>query len=373
MRLETKAIHSGLNTLKESSAVVPPMSPSTIFEHGEKGHYEQGDLNYTRAQNPNRAQLEQLITDLEQGADTATFSSGVAAAAAVFQALNPGDHIIMPDDVYHGNRQLVKKLMGRWGLQASYVNMTDLHNIEEAIRKETRLVWIETPSNPLLQVTDIKAVAELASNNDALTCVDNTWPTPVNQLPLELGADLSLHSTTKYFGGHSDILGGAVVAKEKDGIFKDIRDIQITAGAVPSARDCWLLSRSIRTLPYRMRGHNENAMKVARFLEDHSNVEKVFFPGLESDPGHEVAKQQMSGFGGMVSFLVAGGREETLNVVKGSQLIMRATSLGGVESTWEHRRSSEGDDSTTPQNLVRISVGLEHPDDLIEDLEQALS
>ncbi|MDZ7692460.1 MAG: aminotransferase class I/II-fold pyridoxal phosphate-dependent enzyme [Balneolaceae bacterium] len=372
MRLETKAIHSGLDVLKESRAVVPPMCPSTVFEHGDKGHFEPGDLNYTRAQNPNRAQLEALITDLEEGADTATFSSGVAAAAAVFQALQPGDHIIIPEDVYHGNRQLVKKLMGPWGLKADYVDMTNLNSIEDAITQDTKMIWIETPSNPLLQITDIKAVVGLVEGRDILVCVDNTWPSPVNQLPLELGADLSLHSTTKYFGGHSDILGGAVVAKDKEGIFKKIRDIQITAGAVPSPRDCWLLARSIRTLPYRMRGHNENAAKVARFLQDHPKVGKVFFPGLESDPGHKIARSQMSGFGGMVSFLVDGGRDDTLSVVNGSTLILKATSLGGVESTWEHRRSSEGKDSTTPQNLIRISVGLEHPDDLIEDLEQAL-
>lgn len=372
MRLETKAIHSGLNVLKESKAVVPPLNSSTIFEHDDQGH-KTGDLNYTRAQNPNRAQLEALITDLEEGAGTATFASGVAAAAAVFQAFEPGDHVIMPEDVYHGNRLLMKQLMNPWGLMADYVDMTDLNKVEDAITEQTKLLWLETPSNPMLLVTDIQAVTELAKTHDILVCVDNTWPTPVNQLPLELGADLSLHSTTKYFGGHSDILGGAVVAKRDDSFFERIHSIQITAGAVPSPRDCWLLSRSIRTLPYRMRGHNENAARVAQFLQDHSKVEKVFYPGLESDPGHEIAKKQMSAFGGMVSFLYDGDREETIQAVGRSELILRATSLGGVESTWEHRRSSEGDDSTTPQNLVRISVGLEHPDDLIEDLERALA
>lgn len=372
MRLETKAIHAGLNVLKESSAVVPPMSPSTIFEFGEKGYSQAGELSYTRAQNPNRAQLEALITDLEQGKDCATFSSGVAAAAAVFQAMKPGDHVILPDDVYHGNRQLIKKIMTPWGLQVDYVNMTDVRNIEQAITEDTGLIWIETPSNPLLQVTDIQAVVELADQHNILVCVDNTWPTPVNQLPLKLGADLSLHSTTKYLGGHSDIQGGAVVARRKDGFFEKIRNIQITAGAVPSPRDCWLLARSIRTLPYRMRGHNQNTERVARFLQDHPNVQKVFFPGLESDPGHQVAKQQMQGFGGMVSLLYDGNREETISVVSRSQLILNATSLGGVESTWQQRRSSEGDDSTTPQNLIRISVGLEHHEDLIADLERTL-
>ncbi|MDR8391986.1 aminotransferase class I/II-fold pyridoxal phosphate-dependent enzyme [Aliifodinibius sp. S!AR15-10] len=371
MRLETKAIHSGLDVLKESIAVVPPLNTSTIFEHDQQGS-QPGDLNYTRAQNPNRAQLEALIADLEEGEACATFSSGVAAAAAVFQALEPGDHVIMPEDVYHGNRQLMKQLMTPWGLQCDYVDMTDLNKVEDVINSDTKLLWIETPSNPMLLISDIAELCKLAKSNDLLVCVDNTWPTPVNQLPLELGADLSLHSTTKYFGGHSDILGGAVVAKQEEGIFKRIRQIQITAGAVPSPRDCWLLSRSIRTLPYRMRGHNENAGHVARFLQDHPKVDRVFYPGLESDPGNEIAKNQMNGYGGMVSFLYSGKKEQTIRAVGRSELILRATSLGGVESTWEHRRSSEGEDSTTPQNLIRISVGLEHPEDLLEDLGKAL-
>ncbi|MDX1636795.1 MAG: aminotransferase class I/II-fold pyridoxal phosphate-dependent enzyme [Balneolaceae bacterium] len=371
MRLETIAIHSGLNILKESSAVVPPMSPSTVFEHDPKGP-KQGDLKYTRLQNPNRAQVEALIADLEEGAACATFSSGVAAASAVFQALSPGDHIIMPEDVYHGNFLLMKKVMNPWGLEVDYVDMTDLANVGAAVRENTRLLWLETPSNPMLRITDIRGAVHLARQHDLMVCVDNTWPSPVNQLPLSLDADLSLHSTTKYLGGHSDILGGAVVAQKEEGVFERIRDIQISVGAVPSPRDCWLLARSIRTLPYRMRGHNEHAGKIARFLRDHPKVQKVFYPGLESDPGHTIARNQMSGFGGMVSFLYDGSRSEAIDVVGRSRVIMRATSLGGVESTWEHRRSSEGDESNTPQNLIRISVGLEHPDDLLEDLERAL-
>lgn len=372
MRLETKAIHSGLHVLKESKAVVPPLTASTVFELDEAG-YREGDLNYTRAQNPNRAQLEALIADLEEGEACAAFSSGVAATTAVFQALKPGDHVLLPTDVYHGTRKLMNELMEPWGLEPGYIDMSDLSAVENSIRDNTQLIWIETPSNPLLLIADIKAVCELARTNHIAVCVDNTWPSPVNQLPLKLGADLSLHSTTKYLGGHSDILGGAVIGKKADGIFQRIRNIQTTAGAVPSPRDCWLLSRSIRTLPYRMRGHNENAGRLARFLQDHPKVEKVFYPGLETDAGHEISKKQMSGFGGMISFLVDGGSKEAINIVSRSKLILRATSLGGVESTWEHRRSSEGKDSVTPENLIRISVGLEHPDDLIEDLEQALN
>lgn len=372
MRLETKAIHSGLDVLKESKAIVPPLTSSTIFELDEEG-YQSGDLNYTRDQNPNRAQLENLLADLEEGEDCAAFSSGVAATAAVFQALRPGDHVLIPDDVYHGTRKLIKELLEPWGLEADHINMTAPENVAGAIRDNTRLIWVETPSNPMFLISDIEKIANIAKEKDILVCVDNTWPSPVNQLPLTLGADLVVHSTTKYFGGHSDILGGAVIAKSGEGIFGKIREIQKMAGAVPSPRDCWLLCRSIRTLPYRMRGHNDNAGHLARFLQNHPRVEKVFYPGLATHSGHEVAKEQMSGFGGMISFLVKGGREEAIQTVAGSRLIKRATSLGGVESTWEHRRSSEGDDSTTPQNLIRISVGLEHPDDLMEDLERALA
>lgn len=372
MRFETKAIHSGVNIANPNRDVVPPIHRSTVFEHGEEGNRE-GDLKYTRVANPNRLRLEALLADLEEGAEAAAFSSGVAAATAVFQSLRPGDHVLMPADVYAGNRKLIRDVMVPWGLDVDFIPMTELENIEEALRENTRLVWIETPSNPLLNITDIKRVNELAHEHGAITCVDNTWPSPVNQQPLTLGSDLVLHSTTKYLGGHSDILGGAVIGREEGDLMERIRNLQINTGGVPSPEDCWLLNRSIRTLPYRMRGHNENAGLLARFLQNHSRVEKVFYPGLATHAGHEIAKKQMSGFGGMISFLIEGGKEEALEIVAGSSLISRATSLGGVESTWEHRRSSEGPDSETPQNLIRISVGLEHADDLLEDLDRALS
>lgn len=371
MHFETKAIHAGIDVENPNSDVVPPIHKTTVFEH-RKGGYQEGDMNYTRAVNPNRLRLEHLLAQLEEGEACATFASGVAAATAVFQALNPGDHVIMPADVYAGNSKLLNEILIPWGLKVDYIPMGDLSVIEDTIQDNTKLIWIETPSNPMLNITDIGAVSKLAHEYGAITCVDNTWPSPVNQLPLKLGADLVLHSTTKYFGGHSDILGGAVIAPKAEGIMERIRNIQITMGAVPSPEDCWLLSRSIRTLPYRMRGHNENAAKLATFLDSHPNVEKVFYPGLESHPGHAIAKKQMVGFGGMISFLVNGGKEETLKVTGDSNLITQATSLGGVESTWEYRRGSEGPDSNTPENLIRISVGLEHPEDLLEDLERAL-
>lgn len=372
MYIETRAIHAGLDIKNDSKAIVPPIHTSTVFEHSEQG-FQEGDLNYTRYSNPNRLQWEALLADLEGGEACAAFSSGVAAASAVFQALQPGDHILVPSDVYAGNRSLIEKVLQPWGLKVDFIDMTRVENVNESITNDTKLIWIETPSNPMMNITDIEAVCRLAAKNNIKTCVDNTWPTPINQLPLKLGADLVLHSTTKYFGGHSDILGGAVITKSKNPFFDRIREIQQLGGAVPSPRDCWLLSRSTRTLPYRMRGHNDHAEHLAKFIQNHPKVEKVFYPGLSTHAGHEIARKQMSGFGGMISFLVDGDAKDALSIVAGSKLIKRATSLGGVESTWEHRRSSEGEGSTAPENLIRISVGLEHPDDLMEDLERALN
>lgn len=371
MHIETRAIHSGTQPTGSGKDIVSPIHRSTVFELEEEG-YQKGDPNYTRYNNPNRMQLEQLLADLEEGEGCAAFSSGVAAATAIFQALEPGDHVLLPDDIYAGNRKLVKELMMRWGLEADFIPMKGTGRIGESLRDNTAMIWLETPSNPMLNITDIEAVCRIAAERNILVCADNTWPSPVNQRPLTLGADLVLHSTTKYLGGHSDILGGAVVAREEKGIMERIREIQVMAGAVPSPQDCWLLCRSIQTLPWRMRGHNEHGERIARFLADHPRVTAVYYPGLENHEGHAIARQQMDGFGGMISFTVDGDAEETLRIVAASKLIRRATSLGGVESTWEHRRSSEGDDSSTPENLIRISVGLEHPEDLLEDLEGAL-
>jgi len=371
MRFETIAIHAGLDIGNPSSSIVPPISPSTIFEIDKEGR-KSGDLHYTRLNNPNRNQFETLIASLEGGEVAAAFSSGIAAATAVLQSLKPGDHLLIPDDVYAGNRKMVNTIMKRWGLDVDFIGMTDTGEIKRHIKPETKLIWVETPSNPLMQITDIRATAEIAKESKLRLIVDNTWPTPVNQRPLELGADLVLHSTSKYFGGHSDLLGGAIVSKTADSLFDQIRLTQRMGGAVPSPQDCWMLSRSTRTLAYRMKGHNEHASEVAQFLENHPKVEKVYYPGLESHPQHAIAKDQMHGFGGMISFFMKGNLEESIAVVGRSQLIKRATSLGGVESTWEHRGSSEGKGSVSPDNLIRMSVGLEHPEDLIEDLEQAL-
>lgn len=371
MRFETKAIHAGLNIQNPSKSIVPPISPSTIFEIDAEGRKEE-DLHYTRLSNPNRLQFEHLIASLEEGEAAAAFSSGIAGAAAVLQSLDPGDHVLIPEDVYAGNRNMIKSIMLRWGLEADFIPMTDASAIEAYIKPNTKLIWIETPSNPLMRITDIRAVCNLAASKNIRILVDNTWPTPFNQLPIELGADLVLHSTSKYFGGHSDILGGAVISKKQDAFFDRIRQVQQLGGAVPSPQDCWMLSRSTRSLAYRMRGHNEHAAVAATFLKNHSSVEDVYYPGLKTHPGHEIAKKQMNGFGGMISFLIKGSEKKAVQIVGRSKLIKRATSLGGVESTWEHRRSSEGVGSVSLENLIRLSVGLEHPDDIIEDLERAL-
>jgi cystathionine gamma-synthase len=372
MRFETKAIHAGLGTADTSKSIIPPISPSTIFEIDAAGRNDK-DLHYSRLANPNRLQFEHLIATLEGGKAAAAFSSGIAAATALLMALDPGDHIIIPEDVYAGNRKLVTGIMNRWGIRSDFINMTDPAVIETHVKPETRLIWIETPSNPLMRITDIKAVTAIARSKGIMTVADNTWPTPVNQLPLELGADLVLHSTSKYFGGHSDIIGGALVAKNEDEYFDRIRLIQQMGGAVPSPQDCWMLCRSTRTLACRVKSHNEHGELIAEWLKGHNRITDVFYPGLTSHPGHETAKMQMSGFGGMISFLVDGSQRDAINIVGRSRLIKRATSLGGVESTWEHRQSSEGEGSITPVNLIRLSAGLEHADDLLEDLNHALN
>lgn len=371
MQIETRAIHAGNRKTEPGDDIVPPIHRSTVYELRPEG-YSEGDPNYTRYDNPNRRQLEELLADLEEGEECAAFASGVAAATAVFQSLDPGDHVLMPDDVYSGNRRLVREVMMRWGLEADFIPMSGTGRVAESIRPNTRLIWVETPSNPMMNITDIAGVCDIAEGKGITVLVDNTFLTPVNQLPLSLGADLVLHSTTKFLGGHSDIQGGAVIARRAGGLMDRIGEIQATAGAVPSPQDCWLLRRSIQTLPWRMRAHNENGRALAEFLQDHPRVEKVCYPGLSTHEGHRIAERQMRGFGGMISFLVEGGAREAIETVAGSRVIRRATSLGGVESTWEHRRSSEGEESATPENLVRISVGLENAEDLKADLKRAL-
>jgi cystathionine gamma-synthase len=303
MNLETLAIHAGQATDPATGAVVPPIVLSTTFERAEDGSFPHGYI-YTRSGNPNRTALEQCLAALEGGADCAAFGSGLAAAMSIFQALAPGDHVIVPDDAYHGVSRLVREIMAPWGLQASVVDMTDLAAVRAAVRPTTRLLWVETPSNPLLKISDIAALAQIAHAAGARCAVDNTWATPALQRPLDLGADLALHATTKYLGGHSDVLGGAIVAREQDTFFERVRFIQGNGGAVPSPFDCWLVLRGIRSLAYRMRGHVANAARVAAFLNEHPAIERVYYPGLASHPGHAVVARQMCGFAGRAGQVV---------------------------------------------------------------------
>lgn len=371
MKLETIAIHAGNISDSSTGAVIQPITLSTTFLRGEDGGYPGGYI-YTRAENPNRAALENVTASLEGGEDAAAFSSGNAAGSAVFQALEAGSHIIAPSDMYHGLRHQINQVY-QGVIKADYIDLSDTELLEKTIRPETKLIWIETPSNPLLKVTDIEAVCRIAQERGIIVCCDNTFATPVFQRPLELGADIVMHSTTKYFGGHSDVLGGALVVKHKESeIWKKIRNIQALSGAVPSPFDCYMTVRGIKTLPYRMKGHASNAQEVAEFLNAHPAIEDVFYPGLPHHPLHKIAAKQMSGFGGMLSFLVKGSPDDARKVANKVTLFAQATSLGGVESLIEHRASIEGPDTKTPFNLLRISVGLENAADLIADLRQAL-
>jgi cystathionine gamma-synthase len=371
MHIETLAVHAGTAVDAGTRAVIPPIHLSTTFERGEDGAYP-GGFNYTRAGNPTRRALETALAALEGGADCAAFASGSAATAAIFQALEPGAHVIAPEDAYYGTPVLLRDHFARWGLETTFVDMTDPGAVKRALTPSTRLIWIETPSNPRLQVTDMIAMVALARTLGARTVVDNTWATPVLQRPFDFGVDLVMHSTTKYLSGHSDVLGGAVIARQRDAFFERVQAIQTGAGAVPSPFDCWLVLRGIRSLPYRMRGHVENARRLATFLAEHPGVAEVYFPGLASDRGYEVASRQMRAAGGMLSFGVHGGRAEAFAFVNRLKLVTRATSLGGPETLIEHRASVEGEHSRAPENLLRVSAGLEHADDLIDDFRQAL-
>ncbi len=372
MKLETLMVHAGHTVDRATGAVTPPIHLSTTFEREADGSYPRGYV-YTRLSNPNRDALERCLAALEGGAAAAAFASGSAGTLAVFQALSPGDHVIAPTDVYHGTARILRDVMASWGLSASFVDMTDAGRIAQVMKPSTKLIWVETPSNPLLAIADIGRVTEIAHETGAFCACDNTWATPALQRPFECGADLIVHATTKYLGGHGDVLGGAVISRVDNGFFQRVRKIQTLGGAVPSPFDCWLVLRGIATLPYRMRGHSENAMKVALFLSQHPAVEAVQYPGLKEHPGFEVAARQMALPGGMLSFQVRGGQDAALAVASKVKIFTRATSLGGVESLIEHRASIEGPESQTPLNLLRLSIGLEHPDDLVEDLRQALS
>lgn len=370
--LETLLAHAGCGPDPLTGALVSPIHLATTFERAPDGTYPQGFF-YSRHDNPTRRELEETLAALEGGAACAAFSSGMAAASAILHALSPGDHIVLADDTYWGVRKALHTLFSHWGLLYTEVDLTDLDALDAAMQKRTRLVWAETPSNPMLKITDLAAVAERAHAAGAVLVVDGTFATPLLQQPFELGADLVLHSVTKYLAGHSDVLGGAVVSKTGEDLFHRVRTVQADLGPVMDPFSAWLTLRGMRSLGARLRLQCENAAAVARFLAGHPRVRVVHYPGLEDHPGHEVARRQMRDFGAMLSFEIDGAdREEGLAVAGRVRVFKRATSLGGTESLIEHRASIEAQPSRTPESLIRLSVGLEHVNDLIADLEQAL-
>jgi cystathionine gamma-synthase len=371
MRFETLAVHAGRKADSATGAVTPPIYLSTTFERRSDGEYPLG-FSYSREDNPNRRMLEQCLAALEGGKEALAFASGLAVLNGVLQGLEPGDHIIAPLDVYYGMRQLISTVFFKWPLEVTYVNMTDLDAVRAAVRPSTRLIWVETPSNPLLDITDLSGVAEIARQANAISICDGTFTTPALQRPFDFGIDMVMHSTTKYLGGHADLLGGSLATRFDNYLFERVRNAQRYGGAAPSAFDCWLALRGVSSLPWRMRGHVDNAQAVASFLNAHPAVERVHYPGLPSHPGHSLAARQMKGGGGMVSFQVRGCRAEAMRVAAGVQVFTRATSLGGPHSYIEHRASIEGPGTLTPQNLLRLSAGLENSADLIADLEQSL-
>jgi len=372
MKKETQVIHVGQSVDSANGSINPPIYLSSTFERALDGTYPHGHI-YSRYSNPNRSALEECLCALEGGVACAAFSSGSAAMMTLLQTLVPGDHVVAPDIIYFGISELMKKIFAPLGIDFDFIDMRNLQVVKDAIRPSTQLVIAETPSNPQITLTDIKAVADIAHQVGALLIVDNTIATPVLQNPISLGADMVVHATTKYIGGHSDVLGGAVITAEKNERWEKLVYIQTMGGAVPSPFECWLTMRGIQTMPFRVKQMSEHAARIAEFLSAHKKVERVLYPGLTSDPGHELATEQMNGFGALLSFLVEGNAQDAIDVTNKLKIITRATSFGGTHTLIEHRASVEAEGSITPKNLLRLSVGLEHIDDLIQDLELGLN
>jgi len=373
MRFETAAIHAGQDPDSPYGAVNVPIYQTSTYAQPAVGKPKVFD--YARGGNPTREAFQTALAALEGGERAFAFGSGMAAEATLLLALRPGDHVVIPDDVYGGTYRLLARVLDPWGLSFTTVDFTDPDELREAIRAETRVVWFETPSNPLLKVVDVAAVAQMAHQAGARVVVDNTFATPALQRPLEMGADAVVHSITKYIGGHSDLIGGAVVTSNVEWIER-LAFLSNAVGAVPGPMDCYLGLRGLKTLAVRMAKHSENAAAIAAWLADDPRVVRVHYPGLPTHPGHEVAARQMSSFGGMVSFEVASA-EDAVDVAQRTELFFLAESLGGVESLIEvpgpmTHASVAGSPCEVPAQLVRLSVGLEHVDDLIADLSRAL-
>jgi len=375
LHLERLGIHAGRESDPATGAAVTGWQPATTFRRGNPA-----GLSYIRDDSPNRLQAEAALAALEGGDTAVAFASGSAASFAVFAALPEGSEIVCTEDAYWGTRQQLTELAPRWGILTHFVDTSDLQAVRAAINGRTELVWLETPSNPLLRVSDVRAIAEIAHTAGALLARDNTLATPVIQQPLALGADLVMHSTTKYLGGHSDLMGGVVIGRHGP-VMEAVRRQQRIAGASPSPFDCWLLLRSLATLAVRVRGQSAGALRIAEALADHEAVSDVLYPGLAQHPGHALAVRQSlldeTGsplpLGAMLSIRMVGGAGQAKAVAGRTRLFTQATSLGGVESLIEHRAPVEGPGTLTPDDLLRLSVGLEHPDDLLADLERAIS
>jgi len=368
----TLAVHAGAEPDAETGAVAPPIHLATTFRHGPAGERIAG-YEYQREGNPTQDRLEHALAALEGGEAGLAYASGMAAITGLLECLPRDARLLIPDDCYSGLRYLAREFLPERGIVVSAVDMSDLQAVEAACAPGVAMIWVETPSNPRMKICDIAALAQLAHRHGALLACDNTFATPVLQRPLALGADVVMHSTTKYFGGHSDVLGGALVFARRDDGFDRVRHRRHITGAVLSPFSAWLTLRGCRSLPARMALHCANARRLVEFLSTHPAVEQVNYPGIESHPGHAIAARQMSDYGAMLSILVRGGRERTLAVAGKLRLFTNATSLGGCESLIEHRASVEGPNPVSPQNLLRVSVGLEHVDDLIADFAQALA
>lgn len=372
----TRAIHAGYRPDPATGAVNVPIYASSTFAQDGVGGLR-GGFEYARTGNPTRAALEASLAAVEEGAFARAFSSGMAATDCALRAmLRPGDHVVIPDDAYGGTFRLIDKVFTRWDVQYTPVRLADLDAVGAAITPRTRLIWVETPTNPLLSIADITAIAELGTDRSAKVLVDNTFASPALQQPLRLGADVVLHSTTKYVGGHSDVVGGALVTNDEE-LDEEFAFLQNGAGAVPGPFDAYLTMRGLKTLVLRMQRHSENACAVAEFLADHPSVSSVLYPGLPSHPGHEIAARQMRGFGGMVSVRMRAGRRAAQDLCAKTRVFILAESLGGVESLIEHpsamtHASTAGSQLEVPDDLVRLSVGIEDIADLLGDLEQAL-
>ncbi|WP_243789947.1 cystathionine gamma-synthase [Saccharopolyspora gloriosae] len=372
----TRAIHAGQQPDPTTGSVIVPIHATSTYAQDGVGGMRAG-YEYSRTGNPTRTALEECLAELEGAKHGRAFSSGMAATDAVLRGmLRPGDHMIIPDDAYGGTFRLVDKVLTEWGVQYTPVPVSDVDAVRAAVRPETKVLWVETPTNPLLTIADIAALAQVSRDAGLKLVVDNTFATPYLQRPLELGADVVVHSTTKYLGGHSDVVGGAVLTSD-DAVASSVAFLQNTAGAVPGPFDAWLTLRGLKTLSVRMDRHNANAGRIAAALREHPKVSKVYYPGLPEHPGHEVAAKQMRGFGGMISFLHVDGEQAALDVCAKTRLFTLAESLGGVESLIEHpgkmtHASTAGSALQVPAELVRLSVGIEEADDLVEDLLAAL-